>query len=221
MPTQGWVRFDPTPRSQADNPGLFQNIGFDPSEITPVDIEDETTGVFPNTSPADTDLQQILERLLGAEFEDPGIDALLTGLDIEKPFPLRSVIAGLLALGIAAIPSFKFLRRRRRMSRLRDGDVSAAWDEIVDRLGDVGAHVPGSATPLEVATSTTDKMVPLAVAYGERIYGPEEMVHPSASITKAELSYDLTQAHIQREYGKARRLFAWLRPGSLRKRRRR
>ncbi len=220
MPTQGWVRFDPTPRSQADNPGLFQNIGFDPSEITPVDIEDEAAGVLPNTSPADTNLQDILERLLSAEFEDPGIEALTPGVDIQKPFPLTSVIVGLIALGIAAIPSFKFFRRRRRMSRLRDGDVSAAWDEIVDRLGDMGAQIPRSATPLELATATTDKMVPLAVVYGERIYGPDGMVHPSASITKAELSYDLTQVHIQKEYGTARRLFAWLRPGSLRRRRR-
>ena len=31
--TQGWVRFDPTPRSEGDNPPLSASLGFDPSEI--------------------------------------------------------------------------------------------------------------------------------------------------------------------------------------------
>jgi transglutaminase-like putative cysteine protease len=39
--TQGWVRFDPTPRSEGDNPPLSASLGFDPSDIV---MEDAMTG---------------------------------------------------------------------------------------------------------------------------------------------------------------------------------
>ncbi len=219
MPTQGWVRFDPTPRSQADNPGLFQNIGFNPSQITPLDPDED--GAVVNPSPADSNRSDILARILGADFEDPGIELPQASPDVARVFPWRSAIAALLTMVLATVPFTKFIRRRRRLARLKDGDVSAAWYEIVDRLGDLGAPVPKSATPLEVAASTTDKMMPLAIVYGESIYGPDAPGRPRASITTAELSYDLTQAHIQNHYGRTRRLLGWMRPGSLKKRRRR
>lgn len=219
FPSQGWVRFDPTPRSQADNPALFQDIGFNPRTIEVPEETQALAGDLTAISPADTSLQDILERILQAEFVDPGIDQPLVRPDEAPAFPWRPLIVILALLGVAAIPVAKVMRRRRRMERMRKGDISAAWEEIVDRLTDVGADVPASATPTELARATTDKMVPLAEAYGTVVYGPAG-TPPKALVTRAELSYDQTQSHIASTYGGVRRALGWLRPRSLRRRHR-
>lgn len=219
LPAQGWVRFDPTPRSQADNPGLFQNIGFDPFDITPAEVEASLAGDLGNFSPADTDLAAILERILGAEFQDPGVEIPLVNPDQATPFPWRLAVAMLVVLLIAAIPASKLLTRRRRLKRLHEGDIRAGWDEIVDRLSDIGAPVPASATPLELASATTSKMLPLAEVYGAAIYGPADQPAAKSAVTRAELSYDMTRAHIESQYGKLRRAWAWVRPRTSRRRR--
>jgi transglutaminase-like putative cysteine protease len=218
LPSQGWVRFDPTPRSQADNPGLFQDIGFDPFDITPAEIEAGLAGDLTNVSPADTDLSAILERILGAEFTDPGIEIPQVNPDQARTFPWQAAAAGVIMLAVASVPITKLLTRRGRMARLHNGDIGAGWDEIIDRLSDIGAPVSAAATPLEVAAATTPKMLPLAEIYGESIYGPEASPASKSAVTRAELSYDMTRSHIESQYGQLRRTWAWMRPRSRRAR---
>jgi hypothetical protein len=80
-----------------------------------------------------------------------------------------AVLAAGLALG--AIPMAKRIRRRRRVARVRAGDITAAWDEIVDRLTDLGEPVSPSMTPMELARSTDHALIPLAVSYSSTVYG--------------------------------------------------
>jgi Asp-tRNA(Asn)/Glu-tRNA(Gln) amidotransferase A subunit family amidase len=69
------------------------------------------------------------------------------------------------------IPGLKRVRRNRRLRTIRNGDVTAAWDEIVDQLTDLGHDVPEHQTPIEFARSTDRSLVPLATAYGASVYG--------------------------------------------------
>ena len=57
------------------------------------------------------------------------------------------------------------------MKRLSEGDITAAWDEIVDRLADLRSPVPANQTPLEFARATDRSLVPLASSYSAAIYG--------------------------------------------------
>ncbi|MGH3650399.1 MAG: DUF4129 domain-containing protein, partial [Acidimicrobiia bacterium] len=68
-------------------------------------------------------------------------------------------------------PLVKRVRRRRRVALVRDGDITAAWDEIVDRLTDLGVPLPESLTPLELARATNHALMPLAMSYSSTVYG--------------------------------------------------
>ena len=148
----GWVQFDPTPRSEFVEPTAV----FDPSEFLPEDANssaDNTTDI-------------------------PVPDAGAGFLELEpEPFVATEptnwwvIIVPILVVAAASIPVAKSLRRRRRRKRLREGDITAAWDEIVDRLADLGRPVPASATPMEVARETTPAMVALASEYSANVYG--------------------------------------------------
>jgi len=151
----GWVAFDPTPRGQFLPPSVTQD--FDPVDYVP----ELTTGI-PLPNPTDT----------------PGIDdgGELVGDDPtaagSSPGPrwwLILIVGSVPLLGV--VPVVKRLRRRRRLARVRDGDITAAWDEIVDRLTDLGEQVPSSSTPMELARSTDTVLLPLASSYSSTIYG--------------------------------------------------
>ena len=45
------------------------------------------------------------------------------------------------------------------------------WDEIVDRLADLGQPIPEHQTPLEFATARDRVLVPIARTYTAAIYG--------------------------------------------------
>jgi len=72
---------------------------------------------------------------------------------------------------LLVIPLLKRLRRRRRLTRVRHGDITAAWDEIVDRLTDLGVPLPESLTPMELARATDRALMPLAMSYSSTVYG--------------------------------------------------
>ena len=63
------------------------------------------------------------------------------------------------------------IRNRRRRTQARQGDVEAAWHEIITRLGELGAPPDPAMTPLELAEATDAAMVPLAWAYTKSTYG--------------------------------------------------
>jgi hypothetical protein len=138
---------------------------------------------------------------------DPTPD-LRTGLGIDIPAWTWWALAAIAAM--AVIPAIKLVRRRRRLARIRTGDVSAAWEEIIDRLRDLGETVEVSQTPLEIADSTHEDFVPLATLYSAVAYGGT----PHGDGRRA---FETATDRIDRRYQRAHRALSWMAPTSLRK----
>jgi transglutaminase-like putative cysteine protease len=178
MEPYGWVQFDPTPRREAtgftEQPESI-TAGLDPSEYLPT--EDTPGSVSQPSIPG--------EAGEAPDFVD------------DAPLPLtaggaRWWLLGLLAMIplAGAIPLVKRVRRRRRLHRIREGDVTAAWDEIVDRLADLGEPFSPALTPLEAARATDPALLPLAVSYAAAIYGGRERQARESDFFGAELWLD-------------------------------
>ena len=151
----GWVSFDPTPRTGSTQPASM-TAGFLP--------ETYAESQSPNAlQPPNQGLQGFLEP----EVVEP------TAIPQAAP---RWWIVGVFAivLLVLLIPAAKRIRRRRRLNAIQRGDITAAWEELVDRLDDLGTPVPASSTPLEFAQDTDSALVPLAVRYSSTIYGGRE-----------------------------------------------
>lgn len=174
----GWVQFDPTPRREAT--GFTQQpesitAGLDPTQYLPTD-----------DSPGSVGEPSIADGAADAPaFIDDAPVALTGGGPRWWLFGLMAIIA--LA---AAVPLAKRMRRRRRLQRIREGDVTAAWDEIVDRLADLGEPISPSLTPIEAARSTNPALLPLAVSYAAAIYGGREGQARESDFFGAELWLD-------------------------------
>ena len=147
----GWVKFDPTPRGGGVLPESA-TAAFDPAEYLP---------------PSDASAPNPLEQPDLSELEIPTGDVLVNP---SVPWgPLAAV--SLLGLALGTIPAIKAVRRRRRLTRLRQGDITAVWEEIIDRLADLGRPVPAFLTPLEFAELADPALVPLADSYSAAVYG--------------------------------------------------
>ena len=71
------------------------------------------------------------------------------------------------------------------MRRLEDGDISAAWEEIVVRLTDFGEEPDPAATPSQLAAHVDDAMKPLAAVYSRSVYGgPVELSKAQADTAR-------------------------------------
>jgi hypothetical protein len=208
LPAQGWVRFDPTPRGDGVNPTTFQETGLSALDLESYFTELEEAALAAQGTgggggePAIRDPNFDTERFAGgggaATTNDDG-GFSLPGWTTQAAFWL---VAGAVALG--AVPAIKRSRRRRRIHRFEDGDIGAAWAEIVDRLIDSGVGVSEADTPDEVATSTDTAMQPLAEAYSEVVYsaargvGPESHEAAVASLTATEKSLRSRESGWQR-----------------------
>jgi hypothetical protein len=155
----GWYPFDPTPRAEqtgfeSQPPSL--TAALDPAEYleAPVDNIPEVP-LGPITPPG----------LFGELNEELPLGTPTGGTGW---WPLA--IFGALA-ALTVIPIAKRIRRRRRLTKVRNGDITAAWDEIVDRLTDLGVEVSPAMTPVEVATHTDRSLLPLALSYSATVYG--------------------------------------------------
>lgn len=141
----GWVPFDPTPRN--DGVALNPTTPLLPTDV--LDAAPASEGV-PEAAP---------------------LPSFTVGLPNGGPQPRRWLI-GLAAIGaIALLAGSMLIRNRRRRTQARQGDVEAAWHEIITRLGELGAPPDPAMTPLELAVSTDAAMVPLAWAYTKSTYG--------------------------------------------------
>ncbi len=197
----GWIRFDPTPRSDGANPSLGLNaIGFDPRQYVPAP-EDLAAGGGNALTGERPDLD-------GPQIDVTGGDAtpdLTTGFDgIEVPVWLRWLLAIFVAGGI--VPIWRQVLRRRRLARIRTGDVTAAWEEIVDRLRDLGEEIDDTSTPVE--TATRFEMVPLARMYSAAVYGGLRRGDGRTAFQDAEHK-------IVTRYQRVHRIYGWLLPRSL------
>jgi len=213
MPTQGWVRFDPTPRGDGINPATSDGLPFDVAEY--LDIEVTSSTFAPGTNPTvprpDDEGEGTIPSTVPGEqpgWELPAVPAWLI------------VVAIALAAAFGLVPGVKWARRRHRLRALSTGDVSAAWREMVDRLSDLGDEPSPAATPVEVAAATDPAMVPLARAYGETIYGrPVGRAFDLSPVVVATRSLDDTEGRLSGRYSRLRRFAAWYRLRSLAPRR--
>ncbi len=118
----------------------------------------------------------------------------------------------------------KWWRRRRRMRRLRTGDVSAAWEAIVAKLDDLGTPPNPADTPAEVASKVDPAMTPLATVYARSLYGSVATM-PEQLIDTAQASLTNTEQRLATRHSRLERLIASYRlrtlvPRWIKKRRR-
>ncbi|MBI5157421.1 MAG: hypothetical protein HZA58_05330 [Acidimicrobiia bacterium] len=207
MSTQGWVRFDPTPRG--DTTGTSRAIPFDLAAYLDVPEPDRPVFGSDTTSPVifrDDEFEILndpIEALPGdSGFAAPGLPA----------WTLSAVVVAIALFGL--VPAAKAMRRLTRRRRLADGDVAAAWAEIIDRLTDLGESLGTGATPAEVAARIDPALEPLATVYAEAVYGPEIGPHPGRAAV-ATRSLEITEGHLTERYSWRRRLRSRYRLTSL------
>ena len=213
MPTQGWVRFDPTPRPDSVNPsttamieaelelGLDEYLDIEVPTLTPAAGSPEPVFL----------LEDFPEFFLG---QGGGINPTPTPSQlpgwVRWAIPVL-VVAALLAVGL---PLLKRAQRRRRLDRLRAGDITAAWEEIVARLSDLGTPPRPTLTPLELAHSIDESMVPLAGVYGKAAYGPGNGVADASDVAAAEEAMTTTRERLDSKTTRRKRLIAAYRLGA-------
>jgi hypothetical protein len=193
------VRFDPTPRGDGALPESF-TASFNPTEFVADPVQQPQT------------------------FDQPGFDeeGPRFGLDDQvdlggsegggsASFPRWLLVIPLLLVLGFLIPVLKKFRRRRRLKSIREGDVTAAWDEIVDQLQDLGEEIPADQTPIEFALATDRSLVPVATAYGAAIYGGRQG-------QGKESDFFAVEGWIKLKYDGGQRILAGFKPGSLLKR---
>lgn len=167
----GWVRFDPTPRADGALPESV-TAEFDPTTFLPP----------PGEGPITIDQPGFFGE---GQFEE-GVGEVGAGDTSGFRLTWAWLAVPVLALLLGMIPLLKSFRRRSRVKRLTEGDITAAWDEIVDRLSDLGAPVPSYLTPLEFARATDRALVPLASSYSAAVYGARSGLGQVSDLTHAE-----------------------------------
>ncbi len=209
LPTQGWVRFDPTPRSDQVNPATFAGLGFDVRPFLELpDPESQDVASAPLPAP------QFAEDFLPPGFIGSG------GGEVDAGFTLPTwarwvvpVLATFVFL-FALVPGIKWWRRKRRMKRLREGDITAAWESIIARLTDLGDRPDAALTPTELAGGVDPAMEPLALVYSEAIYGGRDSLG-GGRLELATQALETTEARLTTRYSRFQRIVAMYRPATL------
>jgi hypothetical protein len=213
MPTQGWVRFDPTPRNDEINPSTFglaeTELGF--SLTAYLDVPDPEPLDFQVTPPR---FPEFGEDGPLPVFSGGGESTSSGGLSIPRWVTTIAPWALLFLLIIGTLPTVKWWRRRRRMKRLEEGDITAAWEDIVDRLTDLGERPSPATTPCQLAMSVDNVMMPLATVYGRSVYGPDGSIDDE-HIAAATSSLDQTRARLTTRHSLSQRIAAVYRPTSI------
>ncbi len=215
VPSHGWVAFDPTPRRLFSAPTANETIeaalGFSPADY----VDD-----IPNPTFVDTEGGQIGPdgRFTPIERDTPfvpaggGSDAGPLGWNLPSWLPVALAAAGLATLLAVTGPAVKMIRRRRLITRLRNGDITAAWTDIVERLTDLREPVDPAATPIEAAKAIDTAFVPLASVYGRALYGEDQSDDLVDDASAARLR---AAQHLTTRYSRAERVRALYRPSRL------
>ncbi len=208
MNGQGWIRFDPTPRGDGVNPSTNVNaagVGFDARNFIPdPEVIDPTTPGDPGgpVNPNDPDFGE----------DDLVPIGPLGNPEFSNQFRLTTfqvVLLGIAAI-LGSIPLAKLIRRRRRLKRLKEGDITGVWDEIVDRLTDFGRPPTPDQTPTEVASSVHRSMTPLAKNVTETIYGPDRPL-AAIKVEQAADSFEQVESYLREIYRPFDRVMARMR----------
>ena len=166
----GWVQFDPTPRGEFQPDSITAD--FDPRDYVTLEFDLDAPNV---ETPSGN---------LGGELEGLGEDPVVPTTTESPRYWLIAVVVA--AVAAIVVPLFKGLRRRRRLKRVREGDISAAWEEIVDRLIDLGRVPSAASTPIEVARDNDPALMPLAMSYSASIYGGRPRTNAEEDLMGAE-----------------------------------
>lgn len=219
MEGQGWVRFDPTPRGAGDNPSAVDSLaGFDPTLYVPEpESFDDNVVLGPDGQPIPfgPDRDALLENpddILEANTPFVGSGDAATGGGIPWGWILLATGGSLIGL----TPAIKWIRRRLRLRRLKTGDISAAWDEIVDRLTDLRYDVSEWKTPAELAATTEPSLTALAAVYGETVYGPPRRLG-RRQVEIGTRSFESAESVLRHRHSRWQIVRSWLTPQSLRK----
>jgi transglutaminase-like putative cysteine protease len=189
LPAQGWVRFDPTPRGDGVNPTTFERTGLTAGDLSRYFAEIEEAALAAaqgGGTGGSTPFRELTpgeERFAGS---GGGSESGTGGLALPDWLTPVAVWALVGALILGTVPAVKLRRRRRRLRRLEEGDIGAAWAEIVDRLIDSGIGLDPADTPVEVARANVADLYPLATVYVESVYGPTGEVGPEARAAAVE-----------------------------------
>ncbi len=218
IPRFGWMMFDPTPRAgyaaQTVNETLTEFLDF-----SPVSYLDE----IPDPALVDTSGGQIGPDRGRFEAIEPvdrtrgtgggRTDQVTSWLSLPSWLPGFGLIAMVIAVLMSLAPLTKSVRAWKRRRRLAHGDVRAAWEDIAERLADLGDPLDPAATPLEAASDIDRAFVPLARTYGEALYGNSE--GSTAVIERAAEAHLQAQQHMTTRYSSLERVVATYRPTRL------
>jgi transglutaminase-like putative cysteine protease len=223
IPSHGWMSFDPTPRSDytlpTTNDAIRDALGFSPADyaalipsanlVNPEGGDDtfDNVGIFDRETP---------DR--GPQFVPSGADGQSAETLPGWTLPLAIAAGVILVLALTG-PTVKWIRRKRRIRRLANGDITAAWVDITDRLIDLREHVDPASTPMETAIDLNDALVPLARTYGDALYG--EKTATAAVIERATDAHLMAEQHLATSYSRIQRVAAMYRPTKIRARMRR
>jgi len=218
IPSHGWMSFDPTPRADyslpTTNDEIREALGFsaaDYAALIPSGTLVDTEGggeIFDNPALGE---REVPERQ--APFSGSG-DEESTGFALPDWTLPAAIVAGIALLVAFLGPLVKWLRKRRRIRRLAHGDITAAWEDITDRLSDLGEELDPAATPFETAVGLDEAFVPLAQTYGDALYG--EKTATAAVIDRATDAHLRAEQHMTTRYSRSQRVAALYRPTKLR-----
>jgi len=205
MTNQGWVRFDPTPGGGGAGGTSVGLVGFDARQYIPPPPETTETTAPSGSATPNIDFNP--------DFNERDNVPIGSGGDVETtrtPFftPTRIVLLSILFL-LSMPLLIKYVRRRRRLARLKQGNISAAWDELIDRLNDLKRSPSPAFTPLEVADGVHRSMVPLAVGVTRARFGPADHLEGQA-VADATRSFIETESYLKTIHPVGERLRAGL-----------
>jgi len=218
VPELGWMSFDPTPRAgyaaSTANDDISEILGFSPSDYID-DIPDpvfvDTDGGLAGPDEGRFDRSEPLERTRGAG--GGSVEGASAGFSLPSWADEVAIVIVLLVLIFGATPLIKIVRHRRLAKRLAQGDIEAAWADIMGRLSDLGETINPARTPLEAASDIDDAFVPLARTYGDTIYGNHEV--STTVIDRATDEQLMAHQHISTRYSRIERVRAAYRPTRL------
>jgi hypothetical protein len=159
----GWVRFEPTPASRS---GAAPAWAQPATSSASGDGSGSASGTAGSANAAEQGASDAKTRQLEREEAGPTLSAdgaapleESAGASVQDTVvvPRRLVVAGagvvavLLILLLVPVTTAVSRRLRRRRARDRRALVDAAWDELAERVGDLGVTVPVGATPRQLA----------------------------------------------------------------------
>lgn len=217
IPQFGWMAFDPTPRSgyaaATANENLTEILGFSAMAYAAaipdrnnIVLHDDVIGPEGRLTPRDpVDRPAVLGA--GGSDENP------SGVSLPIWAVRLSGLGAIICLFAGVVPATKWVRRRRRLRRLAQGDIASAWRDVTDALADLGEPFDAAATPIEAAESLDDAFVPLAQSFGKSLYGEHEAT--TLVIDQAIAAHTQAVQHMTARYSRFERVVAAFRPTGL------